>query len=464
MIIKYIEHYSNIQPNHIYIEDTINTYTYKEFSSLYKKNASYLLTNKINKGDKVAILMPSNTNFLLVYCSLLYLNCKICPIDLTLKDSDIKKILEDFNPKVIITHTHHEYIENNLVFNIDLVKSYQELHLNTHITNEIPLVLYTSGTTGNPKGVNISKKNLEFSITSIIEWSKIKKGEVELVTLPLTHSFGLGQFHCQTKMGGSIITGISIFDIENFFKYLKRADRLPATPAGLQFMYNNYKDEFLNNSSQLKTMIINTSPMPEKLMKELLKDLPEVNFYIYYGLTEASRSTYLYCNNSIHHLNSVGKPVKCVDIKINSSNNEIIIKGPNVMDSYFPNEHIQNDWFSTGDIGYFDEDGYLYVTGRVNDIINIDGYKINPLQIENFILKRFDIEDCALAYKYNDSTAKNELILYLVFKNSNNIKYQIDGIRETCFKNLAPYEIPSLFKEVNSLPRNNKGKLLRRLL
>ena len=130
-------------------------------------------------------------------------------------------------------------------------------------------------------------------------------------------------------------------------------------------------------------------------IQEIIKLFPLTNFFTYYGLTEASRSTFLLFNNNITKIESVGKPAPNVEIKIITNNGdtsnehgigEVLIKGPNVIDEYWAGtveaSKIKDGWLATGDLGFLDSDGYLYLKGRKDDIINVGGEKVSPTEIE----------------------------------------------------------------------------------
>jgi acyl-CoA synthetase (AMP-forming)/AMP-acid ligase II len=213
--------------------------------------------------------------------------------------------------------------------------------------------------------------------------------------------------------------------------------------------------------------------MPNELTNNLLDILENKNLYTYYGLTEASRSTFHLYKKQDDKINSVGKPLPGVTIKIIRNSNEcaalehgeICIQGNHVSQGYWKtignNQKFENDWLHTGDIGYFDKDGYLFLVGRKDDLINIGGEKVFPKEIEDILKLMEKIDDVAVK-GITDALLGQIVKAFIVTKNGVHLKD--DEIYSFCKGKLENYKIPRIIKFLDKLPKNDQGKLLRNKL
>jgi acyl-CoA synthetase (AMP-forming)/AMP-acid ligase II len=210
--------------------------------------------------------------------------------------------------------------------------------------------------------------------------------------------------------------------------------------------------------------------MPNELTNDILEILDDKKLYTYYGLTEASRSTFHLFKKNDKRINSVGKPLSEVQIKIFQDNHEcvplecgeIYIKGPHVSPGYLSNSsntnNSHNDWLHTGDIGYFDNDGYLFLVGRKDDMINIGGEKVFPKEIEDIIGSMKEIDEVAVK-GIPDKSLGQIVQAYVVPEQKISIKDQ--DIVTFCKGKLENYKIPRIFTYLSKLPKNEQGKILR---
>ena len=201
-----------------------------------------------------------------------------------------------------------------------------------------------------------------------------------------------------------------------------------------------------------------------------MKLFPNVNFYTYYGLTEASRSTFMLFNKNPDKLDSVGKPAPNVEIQILDENKKILnpyqvgeisIRGNHVIENYWNNpnadKQIENGWLRTDDLGYFDADGFLYLKGRKDDLINVGGDKFSPEEVEIIIREINGISDVAVVGMPNKIFG--QIPVAFVVSNTKNIdpSYVINY----CSKKLERHKIPQKIKFVDAIPKTESGKIKR---
>lgn len=480
MIVHYLLENAAKHPDKLCIVDKSRALTYQEMVDEISKFSSYLVSKNVKENDRILLCLPNCCELLVAYCSIMLVGATTCFVDHTMKIRSIQYIIDDLQPDLIITIDRWDLIDvfeqcENYPEEQVLMQQPEFKPLSLY-SNETAVIMYTSGTTGKPKGVKISHDNIEFTANSIIKWANITPDDRELTTLPLTHSFGLGHFHCYAMVGGTMYIETGLFDVNRIINTLENVTSFPLTPSGVKFLLRYYKTKLQEKTKNLKYIIINTAPMPVELTEELLDTLPNTQIYIYYGLTEASRSTYLHCNRNRDKLGSVGIPPEHVKIKINVNHNsklsfdnskvgEILISGRNVAKAYLHEEKSSlscNEWLRTGDIGYLDDNGFLYVTGRVKEMINIDGLKVSPYEIEAMIGTFPGINDVAVVGVPDDMLGEKIVALVVVDDHKKNESF-INEVILMCLEKTESFKVPKHVLFVSEIPRD-KGKTMRREL
>ena len=205
---------------------------------------------------------------------------------------------------------------------------------------------------------------------------------------------------------------------------------------------NSYAELFKQSATHLSQMVAPAPLTPEQTDK--LHSLPNVKIYVYYGMTEASRTSFA-CLTELgsKYFKSVGKPMDTLKVKIDPKTSEIIISGPSLSSGYWPEDNFptdkhKNPIIRSGDKGKFDENGYLYITGRIKDQINIGGYKVDPLEIEILLRKIEEVENVAI-YGDQSLNSTDQIICFVVFKGN---KDNIELIEDFCRENLEHYKFP----------------------
>jgi len=218
---------------------------------------------------------------------------------------------------------------------------------------------------------------------------------------------------------------------------------------------------------------LGSSPMTSEAKIELSEILPKTDICMHYGLTEASRSTFLNFRDDYKFIGSVGKAnygtkILVVDEKgnkcLNNESGEICIAGTNLFSKYiFSNvkpKYIE-EYFKTGDYGYLDENGYLFFQGRKDDMMNISGKKVSPIEIEKYINQIDFIEDVACQQKENKITGLIEIKAFVVLNIKKSNKNWINEIKKYLKNKIEHYKIPSTIVNIDSIPRTHNGKILR---
>jgi len=449
-----------------------NEISYKQLDNLVNSLSNSL--THLEKDSIVSIYLENSTDFVVSYLAILNAGMIVHLIPTNLRKEKIQKQLEISQSKLIITSKYLIDKINAINYNC---KKIIFIELNFHqiqqkklmkINNEHAYLIFTSGTTAEPKGVIITQSNTIFTTKNIIDVLKYDESDVNVLPLPLTHSFGLGCLHVSLFVGSTLILIKNATDTMNILKEIKQhnATTFAAVPLTLNKILKEH-DDCSSYFRNLRLIITNSTSIPVKTIEKYRNILKNGFLATYYGLTEASRSTFMIFDK-LGRETSVGKPYNDVMIKIqNESLNEletgqILIKGDNVIKNYWNNleadKRIVDYWLQTGDLGHKDSEGYLYLDGRIDHVINVAGEKIIPNDVETVVKVLTDVEDVVAIGIKNEMYGE---IIKLFVKKSLHSKITKFEILSQCIKNLESHKVPREIEFVDDFPKNEFGKIQR---
>ena len=450
-------------------------YSYKEIDDLSSSVSTNIL--QYPRNSVVSLMLENSLEFIVSYLGILKVGKIAHIIPPNISKENLTEQIKSANTTCLISSKGYASKLNSELINFDVLEANEILskHKVKAIDNysnpdDFAYLIYTSGTTSKPKGIGITHKKSLFTTNNIVNILGYKNSDIEVLPLSLSHSFGLGCLHTALFVGSTIILHKNAIDVENVLNSITcyHATTLAAVPATLTKMVENFNNQTKLTCENLRLIITNSTAIPELTVKKLKNIIKTGKLATYYGLTEASRSTFMVFNDITGKEASVGKPAQNVKIKIVNEmddpkkNGEIFIKGENVIEKYWKNEemdhNIQNGWIKTSDMGHFDEDGYLYLTGRVDDMINVGGEKVFPNQIES-VVKRLDGIDEAVVIGISHDTFGEVAKLFV--KKSQDSKIKESDIIEHCIKNLERYKVPTSIRFIEDFPQTEYGKIKR---
>lgn len=472
-IIDYLEKWSQDIPKKTFIQTETQSFTYQEIQSRVYKFSSIL--NQFPSKSVISIMFDNSIEFVICYLSVINSGRIVHVISPSISKNNLVSQIKSCNSTIVLTRVkfidEFKELKNQIKF-----LDFYELEKQKSIKNEneksdISSLIYTSGTTSAPKGAKIKHSNVIFTTKNIVDVLNYKNSDVDVLPLSLSHSFGLGCLHVSLYTGATLILHKNSMNILEIFDSIKKnnATTFAAVPATLTTIVNNFPEKFAEKCKGLRLIITNSTRIPKNTVQKILELLPNTKLATYYGLTEASRSTFMIFNDNKGKEESVGKAAPGVEIKIvkdkNKSNNgEIWIKGKNVIESYwnleFP-EKFSNGWIKTGDTGFFDNDGFLYLTGRVDYVINVSGEKVYPEEIEN-VVKMLDGVDEVIAVGIGHEILGQTI--KLLVKTDNTVEIKGSEIMRYCKRNLERFKVPGIIEFVPEFPKNEHGKIIRHLI
>lgn len=492
-------------PNKYALIDNHEKLTYKELFFSSSLNAQNLTNQGINQFDRVILIIENSVRFIEAYFSILKAGAIVVPLDPNISEVKLEKIIDHSEPACIYT-SDKVYSRRFQKSNYSSIKSFMlfkdkkntgpthdeiyKVHYHCRPENmsndyecidikkdQTAVIIYTTGTSGEPKGVALSHDNIMSTINNISQFIKYNSKDKEVITLPLSHSFGLNHVLCNLNASGTACILDGIKSIKTVLKMISdNATGFPGSPSTYGIILDRYESLFQAAAQNLKFIVINSSPLPVSIANKIFSILPKTKLYVYYGLTEASRSTFiLHSKDKQSLLKSVGKASPNVEVAvIDEKNNivlrdgegEVLIRGRNVMKGYL-NDQIKtessffNGWLKTGDIGYIDKSGYLFIKGRIKDMINIGGLKTSSGEINEVYSSIEGVDDFyALSIPIKSNVGVTEKIIALV-KFSNKNQFSHDILVNYGRKKLEEFKLPKEFYIVNAIPRSETGKPLK---
>ena len=464
-------------------------YTNVETQQYADHFASGLHQIGIEKGDRVIVCMPNCPEVVFSYQGISRAGAIIVPVMFTLHPKEIHYIALNSGAKAIITSSHVlEKVENALeglpttpiVIVVDQPSTnktknfYDCLTQNSTATNgeenDTAVILYTSGTTGNPKGVLLTHKNLYSNAANSAKHSELERGTT-LGVLPLAHVYGLTVSNVCFITGSSIVV-FSKFDIKEVFTAIEKhkVKTFSAVPAMIHAMVS-YPDADSYDISSLESVGSGSSPLPVALLHAFEQRFG-AKVYEGYGLSEAAPVVTAHRKGIQIKPGSVGIPIPGVEVMvINENGNEVtkgeagelLVRGDNVTPGYFQNQEetervLKDHWLHTGDIARIDDDGYVYIVDRKKDLIIRGGFNVYPRDIEEILNAHDEVSEAAVV-GVPDERMGEEMVACVVKKQGSALS-EYELIRY-CQEHLAKNKTPRKIIFLEELPRNGVGKILK---
>jgi len=482
--------------NNISIDHDGKCVTYSELIIKVDAVKKTLKKKGVRENDNVAVLVDNSIEFVQAFFAVNMCGAVIVPIYV---NTGIEKLINIFNAydiKYIITLSKYKNTLNNSIFKfcpklagIFYFSDDNELiffanrQYNVHIDDtplerelsDVALILLSSGTTNLPKGIMLTDKNIISNIMAISEYLRLYPQDKILLIKNINHA---------SSITGELLVGIyngctiyftskipsSTFILEFIDK--KGISIFFAIPSILKGIVDN-KNVFNYHLSSLRIINFYGAVMPDVIIEELAERFPEINLIYSYGLTEASpRVSYIFKDDLLRKKKSSGRPIGNVEIFIKDINEvdvqngdigEIVVKGPNVMKGYYKNKNLtekvlKNGLLFTGDHGYLDDDGYVYVTGRKDNLIIISGKNVYPEEIENLINNMNGVRE-VLVDKVPDELTGYKLVAYIVI--DKDVLLSEIEVFNFCKNKLEDYKIPNKIIFVNELKKTVSGKIIR---
>jgi len=483
-------------------------YTFSQLNERVNRLANGLKKLGVKKGDRVSFIQVNCNQCVETYFAVAKAGAIYLPLNFRAKEKELAYMLNAAEAIVLIAGERYipliESIRPELHYLKHLV-SIETKHPDMHYYEDIiktsspdevvtdideadtTILMYTAGTTGFPKGVMLSHNSFSGYVLENVTPADPASDESNILTVPLYHVAGI-QAMMAAIYGGRTLVMERQFEPEEWMTLVERekANRAMMVPTMLKQLLDH--PDFKNHDlSSLRVITYGAAPMPLPVIRKALESFPGVSFINAFGQTEtASTITSLGPEDHVltgteeekekklARLASIGKPMADVEMKVVDDDGkklgpgevgEILARGPRVMSGYWKDEEktaktIDKDgWVHTGDVGYVDEDGYYFLSGRSSDMIIRAGENISPEEIENVIREHPKVEDVAVIGVPDETWGEEPRAVVIPKKGD---KPTEEEIMEYCRQNLASFKRPRSVIFVDDLPRNPMGKLIKK--
>ena len=486
---------------HSIVSDKIRL-SYRRLNLLSNQLASYFVKEvHLKEQGKIAILHENSINYLIVLFAIAKAGMVSVPINTFLKREEIIYILDDCQAEVLVISSNYKDIleevkkRNTTIKQIIITDKKIEGYLFlddlmdrdcSHNINEIrdenniALISYTSSTTGSPKGVMLTHKNIISNVNSCLKAIEIRSKDCFLLLLPMFHSFTLTvSVFLPVASGSRLIILSSIKPVKRIIKSIifGRVTILIGIPQVFRIFAHIRLPRIysiLSFLNPLRLAVSGADALDKDDAVEFMKKY-RIKLLEGYGLTEASPVVSINPINGENRLGSVGLPLPGVEVKVVDEEEnelppgqigELIVKGPNVMIGYYRREYetkeaLRGNWLFTGDMAKIDKDGYIWIAGRKKDMIISHGMNIYPKEIEEILIKHPKVKDAAVIGK-PDKFRGEVPLAFIVPEEGESISPK--EIIEFCKEHLANYKVPHTVKIKDKLPKTPTGKVLKRIL
>ncbi|MDY7105439.1 MAG: long-chain-fatty-acid--CoA ligase [Actinomycetota bacterium] len=474
-------------------------YTYAELDASVDRTAAALAGRGVHAGDRVATLLMNGPEFVETFYGTAKLGAVVVALNWRLVADELEYILGDSGATVLVfddtfrevaaelhrrgsTKVEHWIHAGEEANRPDGAVGYEDLRAAVDGAPVEPVggggdllfIMYTSGTTGLPKGVMHSHDTTAWSLMTATATADVRYGDRYLICLPLFHVGALNPLLTSFYVGGTAVL-MREFDPRTIWDVFatERITTSLAVPAMLNFMAQTFDPARAADLSQLRWIMSGASPVPVSLIEQYAGMGIEVHQV--YGLTESGGPACLISpDDAIAHAGSTGKAffhtdVRVVDKKGNDvppgEPGEVIVRGRHIMVGYWNQpeataETVRDGWLHTGDVAIVDEDGFVTIHDRIKDMIISGGENVYPAEIEDLLLRHPGVADVAVIGVPSDRWGESPMAI--VVRASEDVDEA--SVLQWCDGRLARFKLPKAVAFTDTIPRNATGKVLKRVL
>ena len=437
----------------------------------------------VGRGDRVMISGVPLPDYVIALLAVQYLGAVTVPVDRLARKDTLSALIDYLKPAVFLTEAGDAFPETRKVSLFGLTRSEQagEIVLPPQCVEreDVAEMLFTTGTTGSPKAVMLAYRSVRAITRNTIAGIGLRADDVVLVPLPLNHSVGMRVLRSALTAGAGIVLqdGFAFAQEleENIVRH--RCTGLVCVPASVEIVRRQMRDRFPLTLGRLRYIEFGAGFLSVAMKRKLLAELPHTTLYNTWGSSETGGAIFLDVTGNPDRLESLGRPVEGVEFatlredgsfgpaRDFASAGRMALRGDMRMLGYYklPEETadaLRGDWLVTNDLAYADDDGFVHMLGRADDIINVGGEKVAPVDVENIVGEFDGIRECA-CIGVEDRMMGQVPVLYYV---TDVPGFDQAELERFVARRAERYQLPGHYVRIDALPRNRMGKLDRRAI
>lgn len=476
------------QPDKLAVAFKKEQVTYKGLADKVIAVGTNLASLGVHKGDRVLFTALSKPEMVAAYLGIQYCGGIAVFVDKNSTPENALSVYADSEAVLFLTDKPmKEYADKIRLHSLKQLYS-SELKTEEFIyampqEEDMAELLFTTGTTGKPKGVILTYRSVYHILMNTIEGIGITPEERVLLPLPLNHSFALRVLRATLYQGASVI-------LQNGFAFAKEVENnqtmfnctaMAAVPASMEILRSQMQEQFIKVLSRFRYIEIGAGSLTIEQRKRLTRQLPSTIIYNTWGSSESGGALFTnvteIADNPVQ-IGTIGKPLPQVSIKVLDENGKEIksdsshpgrmaLKGDMQMAGYWHRDELTRDtlkdgWLLTSDMVYMDDDGYVYMLGRADDIINVGGEKVSPIEVENIAGQYETVKECACIGVDDPEEVLGQVpVLFVAAKDSS---FTETGIQTFLAEHMERYKLPRYYFLLQGIPRNRMGKIDRKEL
>ncbi|MGC5162001.1 FadD3 family acyl-CoA ligase [Rhodococcus sp. DT1] len=381
--------------------------TFTELTARIRRAAGAFAAAGIDKGDRVAIWAPNSAEWIVAAFGLLAAGGILVPVNTRYKEDEAGDIIRRSGAKVVLVQNGFlgtEFRTPAGVPTFDMRSGFLESgnpFARRLSGNDIADIMYTSGTTGRPKGVMMNHTQTLRMFSEWCDLADLRKGDKYMVVNPFFHMFGYKAGLIASMIRGATVLPVPVLDVDRVLELVER-ERVTVLPGPPTLYQSLLAAQGTRDLSSLRAAVTGSADIPVDLIRRISNELPFRTIMTGYGLSEAGTATASRPGDTFEQIaTTVGIPCEGIEVRI-ADDGEVLIRGYNVMQGYFDDPEATSEavdlegWLHTGDLGTLDDDGRLRIVGRKKDMFIVGGFNAYPAEIEGFLLEHPAVDQVAV--------------------------------------------------------------------
>ena len=458
------------------LRDGSRQFTLTQCLAAMRGGAQWLVDLGLRSGDRVALFGENSIPFAIAYFAVHAAGGIAVPIGSDVSAESVQQQLEDCAPSIVLAE-NPDKVPAGAARPLPAPEHWAEssVSFQPRCSVDRPAdLLYTTGTTGRRKGVVLSHGNIASAATNINAFVGTSASDIEVVPIPLSHSFGLGRLRCWARIGHLLVLESGLRNPALLYRRLvdTRATGLAIVPAGVALLRRLIGGRFAEIGAHLRYVELGSAALSPDDRRFLTETLPTTRICHHYGLTEASRAAFCELHRDAVKPSSIGRAAPNVEIRIadehghpvgTAETGEILVRGGMVMLGYWQQPELthrtlRDGWLLSGDEGWMDGDGYVYLRGRKGDLINVGGLKVAPHEVERRLCEIPGVREAACVGTPDPRGVLGQVVKAFIVADREPNELEI---AQYLRRVLPEHELPRIVERVATLPKTESGKIKR---